>query len=144
MVMPRKSAASLAVVRSIEIDGRPAPAADLTERQAEIWKRVVASEAAGFLSSAALQLILADFCRHVETAEGLSRLINGLKVDEIEDERELARYRELLGMRDRETKAVIEKATKLRLTNQSRYTTYSAKTASKNASPPSKPWERYA
>jgi hypothetical protein len=48
----------------------------------------------------------------------------------------------LTKMRDRETKAAADKATKLRLTNQSRYTPQAAGTASKNNGAANlKPWE---
>jgi hypothetical protein len=45
-------------------------------------------------------------------------------------------------MRDRETKALADKATKLRLTNQSRYTPGAAGTAAKKAATAeAKPWQ---
>jgi hypothetical protein len=44
-------------------------------------------------------------------------------------------------MRDRETKAIADKATKLRLTNQSRYTPDRASTAAKNNLKADKPWQ---
>jgi hypothetical protein len=50
-------------------------------------------------------------------------------------------YERLLKMRDRETKAAADKATKLRLTNQSRYTQRAAATAAKHASAERKPWD---
>jgi hypothetical protein len=47
----------------------------------------------------------------------------------------------MIKLRDRESKALGDKATKLRLTNQSRYTPGAAATAAKNASEAKKPWQ---
>ena len=54
---------------------------------------------------------------------------------------DLVDYDKLLKMRDRETKAIGDKATKLRLTNQSRYTPQAAATAVKNEIGARKPWQ---
>ena len=51
------------------------------------------------------------------------------------------RYGELLKIRDAECRAAATKATKLRLTNQARYTPQAAATASRNALKTTKPWE---
>src|SRR6478735_7989208 len=117
--MARKSAASLSVVVA-NIDGRPRAPADLTEFQRDVWERTVANEAADVFRTAALQQLLKEYCRHVESAHRVTGMVAllerpGAAVD-------LDEYEKLLRMRDRETKALSDKATKLRLTNQSRYT----------------------
>lgn len=139
-----KSAAALSVVATAEFDSRPKPPKDLTARQSEIWRQVVASEPSEQFRTAALQLILTEFCRHTETAETLAGMIYSFEPEWLLDEAGFARYRDLLAMRDRETKALADKATKLRLTNQSRYTPQAAATAIKHAGPAAKPWERHA
>ena len=136
----RKSAASLSVVAGTAIDGRPAAPSDLTVFQREVWDRIVNSEPADFIRSAASQQLLKEYCRHVETADRLAKQVDratgegsNLSLQEIDT---------LLRMRDRETKALADKATKLRLTNQSRYTPQAAGTAAKKATAETKLWQR--
>lgn len=135
----RRSAASLAVVAGTAIDGRAAAPADLTDAQKDIWDRTITNEPADTFRTSALQQLLRLYCQHADTAARLSRQIDeatreGSEVDLEDVER-------LLKMRDRETKAVGDKATKLRLTNQSRYTPQAAGTAAKKASTERKPWQ---
>lgn len=134
----RKSGASLSVIAG-SIDGRPRAPDDLTEYQQGVWDRIVGSESADFFRSAASQQLLKEYCRHVESAHRVSSMIGlyekpGAAVD-------LDEYEKLLRMRDRETKALADKATKLRLTNQSRYTPAAAGTAAKKAATERKPWQ---
>jgi hypothetical protein len=135
--MGRKSAAALSVVVA-NIDGRPRAPDDLTEFQQQVWERTVANEAADVFKTAALQQLLREYCRHVETADRLSK-----QADQATREGTNYSLQELdvlLRMRDRETKALADKATKLRLTNQARYTPQAAATAAKKASE-RKPWQ---
>ena len=138
--MARKSAAALSVVVA-NIDGRPRSPDDLTEEQRQVWDRTVGSESADFFRSAASQQLLKEYCRHVITAGKLARMIDTLEKQDVMTSEDLSDYDGLLKLRDRETKALTEKATKLRLTNQSRYTPQAAATASKNATTELKPWQ---
>lgn len=135
----RKSAASLSVVVG-SIDGRPKPPSDLTKFQAGVWERTVANEAATFFNTAALQQMLKEYCRHCESAHKLAKLIEVVEQATSFDEESIKAYDKLLLMRDRETKAIGDKATKLRLTNQARYTPQAASTAAKKGQE-RKPWE---
>lgn len=137
--MARKSAAALTVVVG-KIDGRPRPPAELTDAQREVWERTVANEAATFFSTAALQQLLKEYCRHVVSAAKLAKMIETVELASAFDEESIKAYDKLLVMRDRETKALGDKATKLRLTNQARYTPQAAATASKKTAE-RKPWE---
>ena len=135
----RRSAASLAVVARTAIDGRPAAPDDLTQSQKDIWERTVANEPGETFRTSALQQLLRMYCQHADTAARLAKQVDeamreGSQVDLDDVDR-------LLKMRDRETKAVGDKATKLRLTNQSRYTPQAAGTAAKKASTERKPWQ---
>jgi hypothetical protein len=135
--MGRKSAAALSVVVT-NIDGRPRAPDDLTEFQQGVWDRTVANEAADVFKTAALQQLLREYCRHVETADRLSKQADvavGAGSNHSLQELDV-----LLRMRDRETKALADKATKLRLTNQARYTPQAAATAAKKATE-RKPWQ---
>ncbi len=133
-----KSSAALSVVVA-NIDGRPRAPSDLTDGQREIWDRTVANEAADTFKTAALQQLLRDYCRHVETSDRLS-----VQVDRATDagsNMELDELVKLIRIRDCETKASADKATKLRLTNQARYTPGAAATAAKSAGSERKPWQ---
>jgi hypothetical protein len=135
----RKSAASLSVVAG-RIDGRPAAPVALTRPQAEIWERTVANEAADVFKTAALQQLLTEYCRHVVSAKKLAGMVEAMeRLPEMSGD-DLGDYDKLLKMRDRETKAIADKATKLRLTNQARYTPQAAATAAKKATE-RKPWQ---
>lgn len=136
----RKSAADLAIVKG-NFGERPDPPADLTDAQAEIWRGIVASEAAAFFATAALRSLLAEYCRHRDTGEMLSGIINTFKPEWVKSGEGAKRYHSLLKMRDLESRAAIQAATKLRLTNQSRYTTRAADFASRNAAKGLRPWE---
>lgn len=135
----RKSTAELSVVAG-SIDGRPEAPSYLTNDQADIWKRIVASEAADFFRTATVQVLLADYCRHVERVAWLE--------DEISEARKpsselaLKDVDRLMKMAERETRAVLSIATKLRLTNQSRYQPSVAAVAAKNAGTERKLWQR--
>lgn len=133
----RKSAASLSVV-SNKIDGRPEAPDDLTFFQKRVWEKTVENESASFFNTEALQQILKEYCRHVESADKLAKAVEMAEMPG--SDVTLKDYDTLLKMRDRETKAIGDKATKLRLTNQSRYTPQAASTASKGSSG-SKPWQ---
>lgn len=137
----RKSAAELSVVSSGGFDHRPDPPANLTPRQADIWKETVASEAADFFKTAALQALLTDYCHHRESAEILNSTIHPFTAEDIADQEGVDHYRKLLRMRDNEVKSAAQLATKLRLTNQSRYVPHAAATASRRATAAKKPWE---
>ena len=138
----RKSAASAEVsVIAGTFGQRPEPLPELSDEEAEIWRATVASEAADFFTTAALRGMLADYCRHRASADKVSEVINVFKADWLKNDEGAKRYHSLLKMRDLETRAAADKATKLRLTNQSRYTPQAASTAAKNAAKGFKPWE---
>jgi hypothetical protein len=137
----RKSSAETAVVITGSFGNRPEPSSDLTDRQAEIWREVVASEAADFFSTAAARNMLMDYCRHRESLEGISAIIGTFQPEWLKNSEGAKRYHSLLRMRELETRAATSLATKLRLTNQSRYTPQAASTASRNAAKGLKPWE---
>jgi hypothetical protein len=134
----RKSTAQLSVVAGTAIDGRPKAPDFLTDEQREVWERTVQSEPADQFKTAALQQLLAEYCRHTVTAQRLSEQADLWTAEG--SNHSLQDIDTLLRMRDRETKALADKATKLRLTNQSRYTPGAAATAAKNSGNALKPW----
>jgi hypothetical protein len=138
---PSAAAKAIAVVVAGGFGKRPEPPAELTSRQAEIWREVVASEHAEFFSTATTRIILADYCRHREAAENVSSILNSFKPEWLKVEEGARRYALLLRMRELETRASVAMARSLRLTNQSRYQPETASTASRNAIKGARPWE---
>lgn len=138
--MSRSSRDALSVV-SGNLGNRPEPPSDLTPAESAVWRATVSSEAADFFRTDALRELLKDYCRHKVSAAELSVQISMYDATVAMTPDVVATLERLLKMRDRETKAAADKATKLRLTNQSRYTPQAASTAAKNASTQRKPWE---
>lgn len=140
----RKSVAELATPPSV-VQGtfgkRPEPPAELTERQAAIWRDTVAGEDTSFFGTAALRGLLKHYCIHMASAEDVTSIIDSFKPEWLRNEEGARRYHLLLKMRDLETRAAADKATKLRLTNQSRYTPQAAGTAGRNAAKGFMPWD---
>src|ERR1044072_502567 len=112
----RTSSGSVSGVGSTAIDGRPKAPSDLTEYQRDVWDRTVANEAADTFRTAALQQLLKEYCRPVETAHRMSKQVDRATAEG--SNQTLQDVDILCRMRDRETKALADKATKLRLTNQ--------------------------
>lgn len=139
--MARQSEAAKLTVVAGRLGERPEPPPDLTEAEGEIWRATVASEAVDFFSTDALRELLKDYCRHKATAAAVTIQINQYDASGLMIPAVAAMFDRLTKIRDRETKAAGDKATKLRLTNQSRYTPKAAGTASKNSSIGQKPWE---
>lgn len=136
----RKSTAQLSVIAGI-IDGRPRPPSSLSKEQAEVWDRVVGSEAQDFFKTAALKELLAAYCRHVVRAMWLeTEIVAAMGPGSELDLEDIDR---LLKMAERETRATLSIATKLRLTNQARYTPQAAGTKARNAGE-RKVWQRRA
>jgi hypothetical protein len=136
----RKSAAALAVISPME-DWRPSAPDDLTDFQRSLWERLVASEPNDFFKGAGRQALLKDFCRHVEAADQLAKLIDAFRPEWLATDEGLDRYGKLLGLRERETRTINSAATKLRLTNQARYTPVGAARASAHVRTGPAPWE---
>ncbi len=136
----RKPASELQVV-PVEFGKRPPVPKALNSRQAEIWERTVVDEVDGHFKTRALQDMLADYCRHREMSEALGETINEFKPEWVKSEQGAKKLGSLLRMRDAEARAAADKATKLRMTNQSRYTPQSASTASTASGMGDKPWE---
>ena len=136
----RKSASENAV-NVVDIQSpRPPPPKELNDRQSDIWRQIASSEPADYFGTEALRGLLADYCRHRDSAEQLSDVISSFKSEWLKAEDGARRYDKLIKMRDLETKACVRCATKLRMTNQARYTPKSASTASRNR-PNVLPWE---
>jgi hypothetical protein len=132
--MPRKSTASLAVAATA-LPKRLTPGSDLTADQREIWRTVVNTKPVEWFGADSAP-VLAEYCRAVDMCSRLASQIEAAM--ELGDDKVIDR---LLALRHTESKRMADHATKLRLTQQSRYTPQAAATASKKAATSSKPWE---
>jgi hypothetical protein len=135
----RKSTEALAVVRTFP-DLRPAPPEDLTEEQATEWRAIVARMPGDWFPRET-HATLASYCRHVCTGRMLSRFVDKFEADHLGDEECVDRLKDVLRMRETETRAASALARAMRLTQQSRYRADAAATAADNAGPTEKPWE---
>lgn len=117
----RASIASTSVVAPDFGTKRPDPPPELSERQREIWVETCAAEPAGFFTPGAVLGMLADYCAHREVAEKMTDMIDAFEPEWLTNKDGLTRYHSLLKMRELETRGAAHLATKLRLTNQSRY-----------------------
>jgi phage terminase small subunit len=120
---------------------RPDPPDHLTKRSKEIWQAVVQDEAPTHFSTAATRDLLKDYCHAREWVEILQTKMTEFPPDDIatvKGRNALEELRKTLSgfMRD-----AVTLATKLRITNQSRYTPRAAQSASANTLKGIKPWE---
>lgn len=120
---------------------RPEPPSEINEAEAAIWRETTASEPGDFFNTAPLRALLKDYCRHRSASEKISEVINVFQAEWLKNAEGAKRYYGLLKMRDLESRAAADKATKLRLTNQARYTPQAASTASARAPKGPRPWE---
>src|SRR4051812_44557753 len=120
----RKSAASLAVVTSLP-GQRPEPPAELTAEQAEEWRAVGATRRADWFSGNNQELLVA-YCRHIVLTRRVSEQIDRFDPAWMADDDGLKRFDKLGAMLERHTRTIASLATRMRLTQQSRY---DAKTA---------------
>jgi len=129
----RRSGESSAVVIPGNFGQRAEPLADLTEEEAAIWRETVSSEPADFFNTAALRAMLKDYCCHRAEADRITSIVRQFKTDWLKSAEGVKRYRELLTARVQECRGAASMATKLRLTNQSRFRSDTAGTAAKRA-----------
>jgi len=109
----RRSAASLASPKVQTLIMRPAPPDGLTDEQAVEWRAIVDRMPADWFTGET-HALLAQFCRHISAARDIAQRLQDKRLG-IKD------LNLLLSMQDRERKAIESLATKMRLTQQSRF-----------------------
>jgi hypothetical protein len=131
--MAKKSLAALSVVPRLPgvVIGEPS---DLSVAELALWRETVASKPAEWFGADSVP-VLKEYVRAAVTCDLLD-----LKVKEVMDEGEVGEVKTVLDMRDKESKRVANLATKLRLTQQSRYTPQAAATADRHVSG-RRPWQ---
>lgn len=127
------------------IDGgfkqRAEPPAHMPERQKELWRKVAASESVDWFQTEANRQLLELYVASVDGAQTIQKFIDGFPVAELMLSDGIRRYNALLSARQSEQKTAYMLATKLRLTNQSRYDRNRAATVQKQQTSERKPWE---
>ena len=134
--MSKPSSASLSVVPVSAIT-RLDPPASLSEAESRLWRDVVDSKPVEWfgLDSAPL---LVEYVRAVAMCDLLA-----IQIETALSGGETGEVKAFLDMRDKESKRALSTATKLRLTQQARYTPQAAATANKKAGG-ERPWVRPA
>ena len=132
--MARKSAAALSVVRSIP-DARPDVPAGLSDAEVELWTDIVDSKPGDWFGPDSMP-VLKEYVR----ASIMCDLLDA-KVKDAMQEGDAGDVKMLLDLRDKESRRAVSLATKLRLTQQSRYGARSADRADKRASG-ARPWQK--
>src|SRR5262245_54120891 len=126
----RRSAASFEVPRVRELRPRPEPPDELNAEEAVVWRTVTARMPADWFTSENFPLLVM-YCRSICSARDIAnRRKSGLNLEELDL---------LLSMVDRERRSIESLATKMRLTQQSRY----SKRKSRGPDAP-RPWETTA
>jgi hypothetical protein len=130
----RKSSAALSVVAPTSLPQRMEPPQGFTESQGALWREIVAGKPVDWFAADNAPL-LAEYVRAVDMGNRLALEIEATLAGTADHS-----LKDLLRMRDMEAKRATSIATKLRLTQQSRYTPQAAATADKNNSG-GKPWQ---
>ena len=138
----RKSAGDHLVIVADDRRKPPEPPKSLTPYQKSLWRSICASEPPGALQTAGEQQLLVLLVQHSETATRLARSIDSFRTSDDDDDRDdLRDYEKLLGMRERETKAIRALATSLRLSTQAKRSPGAAGTAARNNPTSGPPWQ---
>jgi hypothetical protein len=125
----------LAIVGPVgfEEQRRAQPLAELNDEQKQEWLAIVNRMPADWFPRES-HACLAQYCRHVVAARRVAQLIAVTEADS--ENFSVAEYDRLLKMQEREGRALSALATRMRLTQQSRYE--SRKTAPEKSS--ARPW----
>ncbi len=140
----RKSSADLAIVTGVSLGKRPEPPISLNNRATDEWKRVVNCMPANWFTDETLSILQA-YCEHTSEGEAIQIMLEKVRKYAMGDDEAFARYRALLSEKERQTRAALSCATKMRLTQQSTYNAKSGFTAKDGAAGRSgeKPWEAF-
>lgn len=136
----RKSAASLSVVAPLPGQRRPEPPSELTVEEAAEWHAVVDRLPPDWFP-AETHGLLVQYCRHIVKARVLADSINAFLAEWLNEPEGLMRYDKLLQMAEREGRAISSLATRMRITQQSRYAHKTAHSKASSSGAPRKPWE---
>lgn len=131
----RKSTASLSVVRPLENGLPPAPK-NYSEDHAALWSQMVASKPQDWWDASTLPLLDAYVKVCIEHQK-ISELVEGMHPISSDDE--IATYDKLQRIQDRMASQMARMATKMRLSQQSKYGARGADSASRGGG--KRPWD---
>lgn len=134
----RKSAAQLATVTALPLRLLEAPS-DLSAEEADVWAKVSATKPGEWWDAGSLPL-LAQYCRATVQSDLVADLVRTVSDNLRTDPDELGRYKDLRKIQAALTAELTSLATKMRLTQQSRYNAKNSDTASRKATG-RKPWQ---
>lgn len=134
----RKSSESLATVTALPLR-MVQPPAELSAEECDVWARVTATKPAEWWDAGSVPL-LAQYCRAVVQSELVAELVSTTGKAMLTDPDELARYKELRKIQAALSGEMTSLATKMRLTQQSRYRADKAETTSRRGGGAAKPW----
>jgi hypothetical protein len=106
-----------------------APPSGLTDKQAQVWRETVEARTADYFGQDVVPM-LEEYCRVVVMCRVLSLRVDAAIASDAGSDTAGA-LKALLDMRDKESRRMASLATKLRLTNQSRYTPKAAGTSAR-------------
>ncbi|RMF02550.1 MAG: hypothetical protein D6773_08510 [Alphaproteobacteria bacterium] len=113
----RKSSQDIEIspVGPVEAVARPDAPYDLADAEAEVWWSVVNRMPADWFG-AETHPLLTQYCRHVVTAREIAGLIRSMREDG--EGFDLVEYDRLLKMQERESRQIVNLATKMRISQQ--------------------------
>ena len=142
--MPRKSAAAKSMAASLSVISalpcqRLAPPQRLAEEAGAIWREVVATKPHDWFTADSVDLLEA-YCHAVVSHRLISLGVAEFDANKMATPAGVDLYDQLTRMQERQARVMASLATKLRLTQQSRYTPSAAATAAKTVRG-ARPWE---
>lgn len=137
--MARKSAEALSVITHLP-GQRTEPPANFPAPASEVWRAVVASKPHDWFTADSIYLLEA-YCHAVVSHRLISLGVAEFNAQKMADPVGVALYDQLTRMQERQARVMTSIATKLRLTQQSRYTPQAAATAAKKVGGGARPWD---
>jgi hypothetical protein len=135
--MAKRSAADLSVVPIKPKDARLTPPRFLTDRQKELWREVAAAKPADWFTDDC-KALLVGYVKAIASHEFLSSRIDLIESGTVTDD--MGDQDRLYSMVERQARLIQSFATKMRLTNQSRYQNSTASAKSARAGQ-KRPWD---
>jgi hypothetical protein len=137
----RKSVSATTTPLTVISERRLPPPADLTDAERSAWLAITSCRPGSWFDAASVPLLTA-LIRHQQSANVLAGEIAQFDSTWLRDDDGLERYRSLLAMRERETRAMAALSRSLRLTPQSIHAVTAGRAVDQHrAAPASRPWD---
>lgn len=137
----RKSVSATTTPLTVISERRLPPPAELSDVELSAWLAITGCRPGSWFDAASAPLIMA-LIRHQQSADVLAVEIAEFDPKWLRDDHGLERYRSLLGMRERETRAMAALSRSLRLTPQSIHAVTAGRAVDQHrAAPASRPWD---